>query len=526
MKAILRDKLYIPMADVTETALEFIEAKFRTVLYDEQACRQCSNKPDRPNNQCRACESFLGDYKFYAYTHNGKYVGIDVGRRDLVTSLFERLGDVEVSDRRPAPPMRNKGMKFNFDVAYDYQVPAIAAMVKYGRGVLESAPRTGKTAMAAAVSLELGLKTIIVAHQSDLLTQIYNTYMGIDTAVQFTNCGDFEDAVGFCKTLADFEKYDVCLSTYQTFLSKGGQRLLKQICGMFGTVIVDEVHRSGADRYGEIISRFNSKVRIGMTATYERKDRKHLIVNHVFGSVTHSTPAKSLKPVVSVIDTGVKCRKTYKIWQYAMKFLENSVPRNRCILKYIKHDVEAGRSILIPVTSHAYNSFLVAAINKVCGKQVAKGWHGKLKPADRVNILNEARSGELRVVVATRSMLTGVNVQRWDCLYEVMPINNPPNFRQEYRRICTPMEGKPKPVIRFFVDQWGLTQRCFIHCVKVFKEDEIPFTKAGAELIKETNKRLRVGSNDVHEYAPAPRKYEPRKTKPSVPDIGILRGSL
>ena len=246
MKAILRDKLYIPMQDITEDHIEFIESKFRTVLYNEQGCNACSNKPDRPNNQCRGCDSFVGDYKFYAYTNNGKYVGIDVGRRDLVSSLFSRMGDVEVDDRRPSPQFVNTGLRFNYKVAYDYQVPAIKEMAKLGRGVLESQPRTGKTVMCAGIVISLGMKAIIIAHQDDLLTQCYNTFMNIDTdGIKFTNAPRFDNAVGFCKKLPDFEKYDICLVSYQTFLSKGGQKLLKQISSMFGTVAVDECFPSG-----------------------------------------------------------------------------------------------------------------------------------------------------------------------------------------------------------------------------------------------------------------------------------------
>ena len=39
-----------------------------------------------------------------------------------------------------------------------------------------------------------------------------------------------------------------------------------------------------------------------------------------------------------------------------------------------------------------------------------------------------------------------------NCLYYVQPMNNQPNWEQESNRICTPLEGKRDPLIRFFVD--------------------------------------------------------------------------
>lgn len=522
MKLIVRDKLYIPIKDISHEAMSYIKDKFSFNLYAESGCRLCPYLQDRPSAECRGCDNNLGLFKFYVFTHNGKYVGVDLGSRALIKSLLSKLGDYSITDHRPTPPFTNP-LKFNDKVAFDYQKLAVADLAAKGYGVLESAPRTGKTVMGAGVVIKIGTKALILAHQEDLLEQFYATFMSIDTAAIFTNCHKFDDAVGVCKKYEDFERYDICLATYQTFISPSGMKLLKRIRSMFGTVLVDEVHRAGADRYSEIVGTINSRYRIGMTATYDRKDGKHKVVSYVFGRVEHSTPAESLVPIVQAHDTGVQCTKHYKIWQYAMRFLETNVQRNRFILKYIKEDVAAGRSIIIPVTSHRMVNTLVPAINKICGIGTAMGWHGKLSKADRRQVLEYARSGEIRVVVAMRSMLTGVNVQRWDTVYEIMPINNPPNFRQEYRRICTPMEGKPKPMLRFFVDRWSLVQRCFMNCVRdVLKPDKVEFTESTLRAIKDVNKKLRVGTNDhVHD------EYKPVKVvhKPIKP-LSILKGSL
>jgi superfamily II DNA or RNA helicase len=403
MRLVVRDKLYIPIMEVEDEVVDWVKENFSFRMYNEQGCRVCPYKVDRYGYECNGCENNLGHFKFYAFTKNGKYLAVDLGNRKLLSQLLAKLGEYDLHDSRPVP-LFNNPLRFNHKIAFDYQTKAIADVSEKGYGVLESAPRTGKTVMGAGIVITIGYKTLIVAHQEDLLEQFYNTFMSIDTEVVFTNCHKHEDSVGICKKYEDFERYDVCLATYQTFISPSGAKLLHRIRNMFGTVLVDEVHRAGADRYSEIISYFNSKVRLGMTATYDRKDGKHKVVSYVFGAIVHSTPAESLVPVVQAHDTGVSCTKHYKIWQYAMRFLETNVQRNRFILKYIKEDVKAGRSIIIPVTSHRMVNTLVPAINKICGIGTAMGWHGKLSKPDRRHILNLARSGEIRVVVAILPM--------------------------------------------------------------------------------------------------------------------------
>jgi superfamily II DNA or RNA helicase len=534
--------MWIPLADISGDTVDRIKKSMTRHLYDERVCRMCEHKPDRPCYACQDCEAYGGVYEFYAFTENGKYVGIDYGDRAKVLEFLPP--DYEIVDKRCRSKFSTRGIQFNWDSAFDYQVPAIKEMVRKRRGVLESQPRTGKTVMGSAIVIELGMRAIILAHQEDLLSQFYNTLMNIDTPVNFTNIPQIEEEtgtkiVGICTKLEDFAKYDICLCTYQMFLSPKGKKRLKAIANTFGTLIVDEVHRGAAEGYSEVISRFNAFARMGMTATYDRKDQKHFVVRNIIGVVEHSTPAKSLTPIVSVIDTGATCRTHYKVWAYAMRFLERNQQRNRIILKYLKKDIEAGRHILIPVTFQSQCTGLVKVINRMMGRKVAASWYGGLTKPIRKETLNRAREGKIKVTVAQRSMLTGINVQVWDCIYEIMPINNPPNFRQEYRRICTPLDGKPQPVIRFFVDRWSLVQRCFLNCVQVLKEDKVDFTERANQHVKATRNALRLdGSNFDSEdpYKPKvnKRKYDPVTKGQDQPrglfdrkgNVQLLRGAL
>jgi hypothetical protein len=166
-----------------------------------------------------------------------------------------------------------------------------------------------------------------------------------------------------------------------------------------------------------------------------------------------------------VVETKLRITKNYRIWTYAMRALELLEGRDELIVKHVLKDLKAGHSICIPVTFTRHANNLVRKINQEYGSQVAVAFNGSLSKDRRREVILKARtSKKYRVVVAQRSMLTGVNIPRWSSLFEIAPIANEPNLKQEVMRICTPMEGKLQPVIKFFVDDFGISRACFRKC--------------------------------------------------------------
>jgi hypothetical protein len=109
------------------------------------------------------------------------------------------------------------------------------------------------------------------------------------------------------------------------------------------------------------------------------------------------------------------------------------------------------------------------------------GGYGRLKKKDRPIPLQKSANREVDVIVAQRSMLTGINIPVWDMMYWFVPMNNDPNFEQEFKRICTPMPNKPQPVVRFFVDDFEIVQRCFFNCANVIHKFGGAFTPSALE---------------------------------------------
>lgn len=265
--------LWIPKSKLTKE----LQEKFRLRMFDEAKCQPCEFRPERPCDQCEECPNYQGEYCMWREEErkDGTYLGFALGyRKYLIRTLKEN--DYVIKDVRCRTPVQSN-LSFTGTLRPE-QESAVDRLMKKKYGLLEAPPRSGKTVMGAYIIIEAKYKTIILANQHEYLNEFYKTFVGDEE----TNTKPFTNApkliakgkypVGFARKLEDFEKYDVCLTTYQCFLSDKGQRLLDIVCKMFGTVIIDECHRVPADCFTKVVTRFNAVYRIGLTGTPERKD--------------------------------------------------------------------------------------------------------------------------------------------------------------------------------------------------------------------------------------------------------------
>lgn len=257
-------------------------------------------------------------------------------------------------------------------------------------------------------------------------------------------------------------------------------------------LLVHNCHRTGASSYANVIEAFNCP-KIGLTGTPKRKDGKHWIVYRLFNGVIYEAMTDSLKPHVSVMEVPVDIGKDYKDWQYMRKALIKTKARTAYIVKVALKDVAAGRSIVIPVVDNLESDTICNALAKA-GIRV-QTWDGRLKPDERDARLALANSADIDITIARRSMLTGINVVKWDTIYEIVSINNDSNFEQEYKRVCTPAPNK-KAVVRIFVDKQTISKKHAKACILLLKA-------LGANLTERAEKYLSSSAREVKQQQAA-----------------------
>ena len=372
-----------------------------------------------------------------------------------------------------------------------YQKTAVAVLTKFRNGVLQAPPRMGKTVIGVGVAAELKRKTLVLAHQTDLVEQFLN-----QTILNKDLFEARKGLAGICKEPKDFEKYDICLATYQTFISEKGAKTLDAIKDLFGVVIVDEAHRGSAARYSSVLSKFSARRMYGLTATPDRKDMTYPVTEKLVGPVIHEIGRDM------VLSPKVYGHRTPSIpppvvpdnWNRMMDKLFKDQKRNEMVVKAVVHDVGNGHDVLIPLTRVSHAQELGDMITKVLG-DVCFLFTGSIPKKKRQWARDKMRSKEVRVTLATRSMLLGMDVPNWSAIYTVAPISNVPTYTQEVFRVCTALEGKRRPIVRYFMDsRWNFAHGCLRTCAKTLLDPENAFEpkKSFLDLLTVPGKRKPV----------------------------------
>jgi superfamily II DNA or RNA helicase len=102
---------------------------------------------------------------------------------------------------------------------------------------------------------------------------------------------------------------------------------------------------------------------------------------------------------------------------------------------------------------------LIRLINEMAGERLAYEFVGGMK--QREETVLKARAYEIKILVGTIKILsTGLNIPRASALYEVAMSSNKENAEQRMTRVLTAHDGKPQPIIRFFLDDTNVRRSC------------------------------------------------------------------
>lgn len=360
-------------------------------------------------------------------------------------------------DKRVAPPMEHPitftSSLYNpdTDVQGRNQEEVVETWLRKGYGQIKAPARSGKTVMSASIIARLGLKTLLLSHQWDLLDQFETTIR------EHTDIEDMEKIAGH-KLVSRLDKWDwdkledldIVLSSWQAWWHPSKRPYLKKYRDSFGLVLVDECHLSQAACYSRVVNAFNSKYRCGNTATPYKLNELHVIIENIIGPVVAKGKSKQMRCIVYFVHTDVEVEKFAKgKWTVMINRLVKDTDRNRIIVEQAVEDANEGRHILITTERVEHAKKLAEMVNKEGVPAIAVTG----QTTERDALWDRARSGEIKVVVAMRKITRlGIDVPLWDTFYNILPTSNPYNYYQELSRIRTYYEGKPTPIIRDFVD--------------------------------------------------------------------------
>ncbi len=166
-----------------------------------------------------------------------------------------------------------------------YQIEAIEAAKAIGRGVIESAVGSGKTACMQELVKWAGVRTLVITPAKDLQNQLIESFSDVFGVAQ----------IGEINTLnvkkAKKQK-NIRFVTVQTLASLRKQGLLSDVISDIDMVIIEEFHHAGANSYVDLLKEFNHVYyKYGFTGTFIRNDSKTLPMWGFCSNVLYRYPA-------------------------------------------------------------------------------------------------------------------------------------------------------------------------------------------------------------------------------------------
>ncbi|ELY86172.1 DEAD/DEAH box helicase family protein [Natrinema altunense] len=155
--------------------------------------------------------------------------------------------------------------------------PALESVGRAPAGVLELPTGSGKTVIALQAIERLSVPTLVVVPTIDLLEQ-WERELDREFDVPIGRFGGGEQRLE-----------PITVSTYDSAYLKADS-----VGDRFGCVVFDEVHHLGGEGYREIARLLAAPARLGLTATFERPDGAHEVIEEIVGPLVHRVDVDEL----------------------------------------------------------------------------------------------------------------------------------------------------------------------------------------------------------------------------------------
>ena len=310
--------------------------------------------------------------------------------------------------------------------------------------LLYHATGTGKTVTAVMDAKRCGGRVLFVAHTMELVNQAYNTFKNLWDAV---SVGKFADSI------KDTDSHVICGSIQSVALNL---ELFQD--NDFDYIIIDEAHHASADTYQKVLSYFNPKFTLGLTATPERADDNNIL--EIFKNTAHKLDIQTaveigaLVPVRCIrIHTNIDMTKVrFNSVQYNIRDLDDKIfvpERNKLIvetwLSYVKNKRTVVFCASVKHAEQIARLFQDAGIN-------ALAVSGSMKTSERNEQLAKFASGDIKVLCACDLLNEGWDCPQTEVLFMARPTMSKVLYTQQLGRGMRNCEGKDHLMVFDFVD--------------------------------------------------------------------------
>ena len=332
------------------------------------------------------------------------------------------------------------------------QHAAATAVLAHDIGVFVAPPGIGKTVVGGYLLAQRARSTLILVHRQPLLDQWVaqlSMFLGIDVKAIGRIGGGKRKPNGHL---------DVAMLQS---LVRGAA--VNDIVATYGHVIVDECHHVPAVSFERVLSNVKAKYLTGLTATPQRRDGHHPIIQMQLGPVRFAIDSKNQtarRPFAHrLIVRETKFRLAGNAYQTPIQDLYRALVadefRNQLIVNDVLNALEEGRSPLLLTERTDHLEYLEAQLRPAARNLVVlRGGMGVKQRREAAERIAAISPNEERLVLATgRYIGEGFDDARLDTLFLALPVSWKGTLVQYAGRLHRLHEGKREVRIFDYVDR-------------------------------------------------------------------------
>ena len=341
------------------------------------------------------------------------------------------------------------------------------------KNIIQLPTGKGKSILALHIAQKLKQRTLILVHKDDLV-------VGWQKDIKL--CFGEEIEIGLIKAKNRRVGRQITIATVQT-VSRMSEEELSSYTNQFGLVVQDECHHVGLNIFN-IIDKFNSKYKLGLSATPNRSDGLNFVFDLYFGGLCYkhiiTDDDEDICSVeVEVLKSPYKFRpfvhegQVFNYYDFDPKelpdkieFLDQMDYKERptvpflsiddgavsssqtkiLVCKKIMEEYRAGHSIIALFTQKEHINSYYRHLCRYIPKDQIMLYYGDSKEKSE-DMMTKAENKEVLVTLATYAKATeGTNVKSWEVEFLVSSSNNSKNVEQATGRIRRRKERKLNPV--------------------------------------------------------------------------------
>ncbi|MBU0673427.1 MAG: DEAD/DEAH box helicase [Proteobacteria bacterium] len=382
----------------------------------------------------------------YFYTENSNGLRFPRGYANQAVLLCRKVLNGKspqiIDQRRQLPEL---ALSFQGELR-PYQQEAFTAAIRRDFGVIESGTGSGKTVIGLAIIAHRQQPTLILVHNKELLyqwnTQI-KTFLGIDAGL----IGDGHHEI----------------RPVTVAIVNSARNHLDGLPEHFGQICVDECHRVPASLFTEVVTAFDCRFALGLSATAFRRDGLTDLIHIYLGASVYRVETDRLQKSGAVLKPEFIQHSTDFTYGYRgnyhhlLKALTGNEDRNRKIALDIVTESAREKGTVLVVSDRVAHCQALATLLAGMDPALRVGvLTGQLPSEERGRLIADTREGQIDVLISTVQLIgEGFDCSGLRALFLTTPIKFTGRLLQVVGRILRPAEGKT-PRVHDYLDPVGV----------------------------------------------------------------------